>query len=468
MNKTNTTKVLRDNQKQLLVCIVFLFAFLSILFSRANFIPTDDAVNSWIPTIQSVWATTIEVGISFAFDTYSLLVVSIVIATFLFLKNDRLQGLLLLGAMGTDAVLVAGFKSLVQSPRPLNALIVDSGYSFPSGHTVGSIVFCGLIAFFAWQHWKSNSPRALVASLTIVIAAVVGFDRLYLNVHWFSDVLGGCLLGIFWLIASILIYKLIVANVDVHSKKFRMTSNVLFCLAIVVGAVLLIVQLIPIHLSLSLLTGGFQSLTNTLSLLTTMGYVGLFVFVFAESGFFAGFFLPGDSLLFTAGILASQDLFNIYSIVAVVVVGAILGDSFGYAFGRKVGPYFVKKEYRFLNAGRVESVKGFFEKHGSKAIVIARFVPVARTFAPILAGANKMKYRIFLPYNVLSALLWWVSISLIGFVAGRAIPDIELFIYPIIAIIVLISVLPWIVKFLKERIPGNGQDNHNYCRRLLD
>lgn len=453
----NTTKVLRDNQKQLLVCFVFLFAFLLILFLRANFFEVDGAVNSWIPTIQYSWATTVAVCISFAFDTYSLLVVSVVVAAFLFWKNYRLQGLLLLGALGVDAVLVAGFKSLVQSPRPLNGLIVDSGYSFPSGHTVGSIVFCGLIAFFAWQHWKSNSPRALVISLTVVIVAVAGFDRLYLNVHWFSDVFGGCLLGIFWLVSSILIYKLVVANVDVHSNGFRVTSKVLFCLAIVVGAGLLIVQWIPIHLSLSSLTGFFQPLTNTLGLLTTIGYVGLFVIVFAESGFFAGFFLPGDSLLFTAGILASQDLFSIYGVAAIVVIGAILGDSFGYAFGRKVGPYFVKKESRFLNAGRVESVKGFFEKHGSKAIVIARFVPVARTFAPILAGASKMKYRVFLPYNILGALLWGVSISLIGFVAGEVIPDIEFFIYPIIAIIILISVLPWLVKFMQERISAGKQ-----------
>ena len=294
-------------------------------------------------------------------------------------------------------------------------------------------------------------------SLTVVIVAVAGFDRLYLNVHWFSDVFGGCLLGIFWLVSSILIYKLVVANVDVHSNGFRVTSKVLFCLAIVVGAGLLIVQWIPIHLSLSSLTGFFQPLTNTLGLLTTIGYVGLFVIVFAESGFFAGFFLPGDSLLFTAGILASQDLFSIYGVAAIVVIGAILGDSFGYAFGRKVGPYFVKKESRFLNAGRVESVKGFFEKHGSKAIVIARFVPVARTFAPILAGASKMKYRVFLPYNILGALLWGVSISLIGFVAGEVIPDIEFFIYPIIAIIILISVLPWLVKFMQERISAGKQ-----------
>ena len=128
----NTTKVLRDNQKQLLVCFVFLFAFLLILFLRANFFEVDGAVNSWIPTIQYSWATTVAVCISFAFDTYSLLVVSVVVAAFLFWKNYRLQGLLLLGALGVDAVLVAGFKSLVQSPRPLNGLIVDSGYSFPS------------------------------------------------------------------------------------------------------------------------------------------------------------------------------------------------------------------------------------------------------------------------------------------------------------------------------------------------
>ena len=204
---------LQSNSRKLLVCLAFLAAFVLVLYFREAFSAVDLAVNGWVPSIQSAWVTTAAIGIAYAFDTYSLVAASVIIACYLFYKNYKLESLFLLGAMGGGAVLVAGFKAIVQSSRPVNGLVVDSGYSFPSGHTVGSIVFCCLLAFFAWQQWKTIKPRILISALTVTIISIVGFDRIYLNVHWFSDVLGGCLLGLFWLTFSIVLYKLIGANV---------------------------------------------------------------------------------------------------------------------------------------------------------------------------------------------------------------------------------------------------------------
>jgi undecaprenyl-diphosphatase len=208
---------LRDSRKWLVVSLAFLVAFLCVLLFRDHLVAFDLAVNCWVPTIQSGWATVAAIGVSYAFDTYSLLVASLVFAGYLFYKNYRLQSLWLLVTMGGVVVFVAFFKALVHSSRPLDGLIVDLGYSFPSGHTAGSIVFCGLLAFFAWCHWKTPKPRALLIASTVTICSVVGFDRIYLNVHWFSDVLGGCLLGLFWLTFSILLFKLLNA-IKTNSK----------------------------------------------------------------------------------------------------------------------------------------------------------------------------------------------------------------------------------------------------------
>jgi membrane-associated protein len=454
LQKVDTSMLasLQTNSRKLFVSLTLLAAFIIVTQFRDAFSAVDVAVNVWVPSIQLAWATTAAIGIAYAFDTYSLLIASLVIAGYLFYKNYRLESLVLLGAMGGDAVLVAGTKALVHFPRPINGLMVDSGYSFPSGHTVGVIVFCGLLAYFAWQHWKTAKPRILISALTVTVISVVGFDRIYLNVHWFSDVLGGCLLGLFWLTFAIILYKLFTVNVKHRSGRFNLASNILFCVAAFVAVGLLIVQWLPFNQWLPAITNLFQSLSNTLTLLTAIGYVGLFIIVFAESGLFVGFFLPGDSLLFTAGILASQEMFSIYGVVATVVAGAILGDSFGYAFGRKVGPMLVKRDSRFLSKNRIESVQGFFDRHGSKTILIARFVPVARTFAPIIAGASKMKYRLFLAYNLIGGLLWGIALPLIGFLAGKAIAEIDLYIYPIITVIVLISLLPWVIGMLVKRL----------------
>ncbi len=164
-------------------------------------------MNFWATTIQTSSLTGVAVVISDVFDTNILLALSLLTGTVLFFKNYRKYSVLLLGAMGGDAILVSIAKAVVQSPRPTNGLIPDASNSFPSGHVTGSIVFLGLIAYFAWQLWGSARVKASSCALFVALTLAVGFDRIYLNVHWFSDVLGGFALGAFWLTFSIFVFQ---------------------------------------------------------------------------------------------------------------------------------------------------------------------------------------------------------------------------------------------------------------------
>jgi len=186
---------------------------------------------------------------------------------------------------------------------------------------------------------------------------------------------------------------------------------------------------------------------DLISLIKTVGYLGIFGIVFAESGLFIGFFLPGDSLLFTAGFLG---YLNIYLLIFLCVLGAVLGDNFGYAFGAKVGPKIFKREDSFLfHKDQLERAKNFYEKYGVKTIVLARFIPFVRTFAPILAGVGKMNYPTFLFYNFIGAFLWGIGIPLFGFFLGTIIPNADTFILPIIGLIVVGSVIPVAMELYK-------------------
>jgi undecaprenyl-diphosphatase len=219
----------------MLICIAFLAGFLLVTFFRSSFHTVDVAVNVWIPSIQSSSFTVIAEGIAVVFDTTSLLLVSLVLAAYLFIKKYRAESLLLLGAIGGDALIVSVVKGLVQSPRPLNGLVVYSGFSFPSGHTAGSIVFCGTLAFLAWQHWKSTRARASIGVGVTAITSVVVFSRLYLNLHWFSDVLGATMLGVFWLSFALLVFKHLQDMGKFQSERFRLVATVLFIVAVGVG-----------------------------------------------------------------------------------------------------------------------------------------------------------------------------------------------------------------------------------------
>jgi membrane-associated protein len=186
-----------------------------------------------------------------------------------------------------------------------------------------------------------------------------------------------------------------------------------------------------------------------------LGYAGIFGLVFAESGLFIGFFLPGDSLLFTAGLVASQGYFSLPLLILLSIIAAILGDSVGYAFGRRVGKsLFNRPESRFFRPEYLVRAKIFYERHGAKTIVLARFVPFVRTFAPILAGIGKMQYSTFLTYNVIGGLLWSISLPILGYFLGNLIPNVDQYILPIIGIIVIVSLLPPIIEYLQQRSKG--------------
>jgi len=161
-------------------------------------------------------------------------------------------------------------------------------------------------------------------------------------------------------------------------------------------------------------------------LIQHVGYVGLFAIVFAESGLFFGFFLPGDSLLLTAGLLASRDILNIFVLIPILFVGAVLGDTVGYWFGAKTGPLIFKREKSLIfKPKNLLAAKAFYEKHGGKTITMARFVPFIRTFAPIVAGAVRMQYRRFLLFNLLGGILWAIGVTLLGYYLGSALGHVE-------------------------------------------
>jgi membrane-associated protein len=188
------------------------------------------------------------------------------------------------------------------------------------------------------------------------------------------------------------------------------------------------------------------------ALLPIIGYTGIAAIVFAESGLLIGFFLPGDSLLFTAGFLASQGVFHIIPLILISMVAAIAGDSVGYAFGHRVGRKIFKKEDSLLfHKDNLVRAEAFYDKHGGKALILARFMPVIRTFAPILAGVGTMKYSKFLVYNVIGGVLWAVGLPLLGYFLGSAIPDVDKYLLPIIVGIVLLSILPSIIHILKTK-----------------
>lgn len=190
-------------------------------------------------------------------------------------------------------------------------------------------------------------------------------------------------------------------------------------------------------------------------IIQTAGLIGVIAIVFAESGLFFGFFLPGDSLLFTAGILASQGFLNLPGLVIGVGIAAIAGDSVGYWFGKKVGPaIFSRDDSVFFTPAHIARTRAFYEKYGPKAIVLARFVPVVRTFTPILAGVGQMNYGLFLRYNIIGGLLWASGISFLGYWLGATFPWIEEYLTYIIIAVIVVSVLPIVYELVMFRRRG--------------
>lgn len=188
------------------------------------------------------------------------------------------------------------------------------------------------------------------------------------------------------------------------------------------------------------------------NLIQTVGYLGLFAIIFAESGILIGIFLPGDSLLFTAGLLSSQGYLNIWILLPLFFIAGYLGDLVGYIIGRKVGPKIFSRPKSFwFNPENVEKTRKFYEKYGKKTVIIARFIPIVRTLAPVMAGVGQMKYETFAFYNGLGALAWGVGITALGYLFGNSIPNADQYLLPIIVVIVVLSFLPAIYEYFQSR-----------------
>jgi len=182
------------------------------------------------------------------------------------------------------------------------------------------------------------------------------------------------------------------------------------------------------------------------------GYAVLFAIVFTETGLLVGFFLPGDSLLITAGLVAAAGGLNIWWLDAILVIAAVTGDSVGYAIGARLGPrLFTRPKSLVFNPRHVERTRTFYARHGPKTIVIARFVPIIRTFAPVVAGVGAMEYRRFLLYNMAGGVGWVISMTWAGFLLGRAIPNVADYVHIIVVVVIVLSVIPIAVEIARER-----------------
>lgn len=188
--------------------------------------------------------------------------------------------------------------------------------------------------------------------------------------------------------------------------------------------------------------------------IVSAGLIAIGATVFAESGLLIGFFLPGDTLLFGAGIVAAKEgsPLNIWHLVIVVVIAAILGDNVGYSIGRRTGKKMFHKEDGILfRKEHIERAEAFYEKHGGKTIILARFVPVVRTFAPMVAGMGKMSRKRFMVFNVVGGIIWGAGVTLAGYWIGSKVPWVEDFLTPIILAVIVISIVGSLAHVFKEK-----------------
>ena len=182
------------------------------------------------------------------------------------------------------------------------------------------------------------------------------------------------------------------------------------------------------------------------------GYLVLVGIVFAETGLLVGFFLPGDSLLITAGLVAAAGGLNVWWLNGLLILAAVTGDSVGYAIGVRLGPrLFTRPKSLLFNPRHIERTRAFYARHGAKTIVIARFVPIIRTFAPVVAGVGQMEYRQFLLYNVAGGVGWVTSMTWAGYLLGRAIPNIADYVHVVVVVVIVLSVIPIVVEIVRER-----------------
>lgn len=196
----------------------------------------------------------------------------------------------------------------------------------------------------------------------------------------------------------------------------------------------------------------FHRIYDVEGLVRVGGLVALIAIVFAETGLMVGFFLPGDSLLVTAGLFAARGDLDMWSLTVLLSLAAITGDTLGYTIGARLGPrIFTRENSLFFHKKHLITTQEFYERHGGFTIVIARFMPILRTFAPVVAGVGAMRYRRFLSYNIFGGIGWVVSMTCLGFFLGRAVPNIDRHIHIVIVVVIFLSLLPGIIKFARER-----------------
>ncbi len=197
-----------------------------------------------------------------------------------------------------------------------------------------------------------------------------------------------------------------------------------------------------------------SSIINPTSTIQSAGQIGGYILItaiiFAECGLLVGFFLPGDSLLFAAGVLAAQGLFNIWVVMILLLAAAIIGVSVGYGVGAKWGrKLFQRPDSRFFKKENLEKAEAFYTKHGGKTIILARFIPIVRTFVPVVAGISKMSYAKLILYNIIGGVVWVAGVVGAGYWLGEKVSNIDKYLLPIIFIIILLSVAPGIMAMLK-------------------
>ncbi len=202
-----------------------------------------------------------------------------------------------------------------------------------------------------------------------------------------------------------------------------------------------------------LIEGFFKTIYNVPELIRWGGLIGLILIVFAETGLMVGFFLPGDSLLVTAGLFAAKGDLNIWTLNISLIIAAIVGDALGYWIGFRTGKaLYSRPNSFFFRRDHLIKTHEFYEKHGGKTIIIARFMPIARTFAPVVAGAAEMTYRQFAIFNVIGAILWVTSMTLTGYFLGMAVPNLEDHLHIVVAIVIFLSLLPAIIAWLRAKL----------------
>src|SRR5438270_5610782 len=200
------------------------------------------------------------------------------------------------------------------------------------------------------------------------------------------------------------------------------------------------------------LTDFFHLISNLPDLIQSAGLFGLAAIIFSETGLLVGVFLPGDSLLVTAGLFAAKGYLNVLTLAPALTIAAICGNSVGYFIGRATGPRVFRRENSlFFNKKHAIRAHEFYEKYGRKTIVLAQFMPVIRTFAPVVAGVGGMKFRQFITFNVIGAIVWIWSMLGLGYFLGNTIPGIDQHIEIVVAIVIFISILPGLISALRAR-----------------